>query len=151
MTLLTPHPEGIPAPTITGLSRPFWDGCQRGQLLFQRCGNGHAVFNPAPICRQCHSANLTWEQSTGHGNVYSWSIVWRPPSPKFEVPYAVTIVTLEEGYTMMGNVIGCDHQMVAVGLAVVVQFHTIGNGIYLPYFAPVALRDLDEYRRERPG
>jgi uncharacterized OB-fold protein len=136
MTLLRPHPEGIPAPVPSALSRPFWEGCQRGELLFQRCPNGHAIFIPAPICRQCLSADLKWERSAGKGHVYSWSVVWRPPSPKYQVPYAAAIVALDEGYAMIGNVIGCDHESVSAGLSVLVEFHPIGNGLYLPYFAP---------------
>jgi uncharacterized OB-fold protein len=63
-------------------------------------------------------------------------MVWRPPSPAFHVPYAAAIVALDEGYSMLGNVIGCDHEAVSVGLPVHVEFHPIGGNIYLPYFAP---------------
>jgi hypothetical protein len=136
MTILRPHPEGIPAPLSSALSRPFWDGCRRSELLFQRCRNGHALFVPAPICRECLTHDLEWERSAGTGHVYSWSVVWRAPSPVFQVPYAAAIVAMEEGYSMLANIIGCDHEDVVVGLRVQVEFHPIGNDTFLPYFAP---------------
>ena len=33
MSLLQPQAEGIPLPTVTEVSQPFWDGCARGELL----------------------------------------------------------------------------------------------------------------------
>jgi hypothetical protein len=139
MTMLRPHPEGIPAPVPSAISGPFWEGCQRGELLFQRCGNGHAVFSPGPICRECLSIDLEWVRSAGKGQVYSYSVVWRPPSPKFQVPYVVAIVALDEGFMMLANIIGCNPESVSVSLPVVAEFHPVGNGMSLPYFAPSGL------------
>jgi uncharacterized OB-fold protein len=139
VTLLNPHQIGIPVPCPGDVSRPFWEACRRGELLFQRCSNGHPVFNPAPICRQCLSADLTWVQSEGVGTIYTWSMVWRPPAPEFATPYAVAIVELDEGYHMIGNIIGCDHEAVRVGLRVKVEFHPISDTISLAYFAPLAV------------
>ena len=137
MTHLLPHPMGVPAPRPTSISKRFWEGCGRGELLFQRCGSGHIVFNPARRCRICLSDALTWERSAGTGHVYTWSLVWRPQTPEFRTPYAASIVALDEGYQMVANIIGCDHEDVRVGMRVAVEFHPISDGIVLPYFAPV--------------
>lgn len=136
MTILQPHPIGIPAPDPTPISRPFWEGCSRGQLLFQRCAQGHVVFNPAPRCRVCMSADLTWERSTGTGRVYSWSVVWRPQTPAFRVPYAAAIVNLTEGFRMIANIIGCEPEAIYADMPVTVEFHPISDEIRLPYFRP---------------
>ena len=135
--LLKPHPSGTPLPSPSGLSGPFWQGCALGELRFQRCDQcGAAVFNPAPRCRSCRSAGLVWELSNGTGSLYSWTVVWRPQTPAFEVPYAPAIVELDEGYHMISNVIGCPAQQLSTGMRLVVEFHDAGHGVQLPYFRP---------------
>jgi uncharacterized OB-fold protein len=137
VTTLVPHAEGVPLPQPTKLSQPFWDGCARDELLFQRCtACGRALFNPVPICRWCRSSALAWERSRGRGTVYSWSVAWRPASPAFAVPYAVAIVDLDEGYQMLANIIGCEPEDLHVGMAVTVEFHPVGGGTKLAYFRP---------------
>lgn len=128
---------GVPLPTPTVISRPFWDGAAQGKLMFQRCTNcGSAVFNPAPMCRQCGEAELVWEQSSGKGKVYSWTVAWRPQHPAFPVPYAAAIVDLAEGFQMLANVGRCRSEDLTVGMPVQVFFQEIGGGLSLPCFAP---------------
>ena len=137
--LLDQQHAGIPLPQPTEVSQPFWDGCQRGELLFQRCERcGTANFLPTPACRSCLSAELQWVRSDGNGTVYSWTVVHRPQTPAFTVPYAVAIIDIDEGYQMMSNLIGLDPDDVAVGLRVEVAFREITPEITLPYFTPAA-------------
>lgn len=119
------------------VSRPFWDGCRRSALLFQRCDRGHPVFNPAARCRVCMSPDLHWEESGGRGTVATWSVVWRPQTPAFATPYAAAVITLDEGYQMIANVVGCDHADVRSGMRVGVEFHPISDAYSLPYFSPL--------------
>jgi uncharacterized OB-fold protein len=134
---LQPQRPGIPLPRADVLSAPFWEGCRRQELLYQRCADcGHAVFNPAPICRWCISCDLTWERSKGLGIVYSWSEVCRPLAPSFSVPYVAAIIYLDEGYHMVSNIVGCTVDQVVVGMPVGVEFHDVGGGVLLPYFRP---------------
>jgi uncharacterized OB-fold protein len=136
VTALVPQPAGIPLPEPTAVSAPFWDGCARSELLFQRCdGCGRALFDPAVACRWCGGRSLSWERSAGAGTVYSWSTVWRPQSPAFATPYAVVIVDLDEGFRMVSSLVGCEHASVHVGMRVEVTFHDAGS-IVLPYFRP---------------
>lgn len=136
MTLLLPQSEGIPLPRPTPLTAPFWDACGRGVLAFQRCSHcATAVFNPAPICPRCHGRHLDWIESAGRGSIYSWTVAYRPLSPKFTDVYAPVIVDVDEGYQMVSNVIGCDTADLAVGMRVEVEFHSVGE-IALPYFRP---------------
>jgi uncharacterized protein len=137
MSMLKPHPEGIPLPEPSLISQPFWDGCARGELMFQRCTNCHRpIFNPAPICRWCTSNALEWEKSSGTGSIYSWSVVWRPQTQAFDTPYVVAIIDVDEGYQMIANIIGCEPEDVSDGMKVAVEFHPIGGGISLFYFRP---------------
>jgi uncharacterized OB-fold protein len=139
MTDLVPQAGNIPLPYPGNVSRPFWDGCADGILRFQRCPKcGRAVFNPAPMCRWCGSLELQWEVSAGTGAVYSWTVVWRPQSPAFHVPYAPAIIDIEEGYQMLSCIIGCAPDEIHSGLPVRVEFHPVREGISLPYFRPLA-------------
>ena len=137
MTRLVPQREGIPLPHPSPTSAPFWEGCNEGRLLFQRCGScGGIVFEPAPLCRRCNGRDLHWEQSGGLGTVYSWTVAHRPQMAAFTVPYAPVIVDLDEGYQLLTNLIECDSDAIQVGMRVRVDFRDIG-GQKLPYFRPV--------------
>lgn len=137
MTLLVPQTGDIGRPDPSVFSDPYWQGCAAGELRFQRCGGcGAAVHTPAALCGTCGGVELTWEVSSGRGEVYSWTVVWRPQTPAFTVPYAPVIVAMAEGWHLLSNLIGCDHTEVAVGLPVEVAFHPIGDGVQLPYVRP---------------
>ena len=60
--------------------------------------------------------------------MYSWTTVWRPQTPAFTVPYAAVIVDMDEGWQMLSNLIGCEHDAVHVGMPVEVEFHPIHDG-----------------------
>jgi uncharacterized OB-fold protein len=137
VTLLEPQRGAIPHPQPLPLSKPFWAGLSRGELLFQRCADcGGATHTPSLVCAHCGSARLDWEPSSGRGLVYSWTIVWRPQTPAFTVPYVPIIVELEEGWQMLSNLIGCEHDAVRVGLAVEFEPHAVSDTITLAYFRP---------------
>ncbi len=137
MTLLAPQAGAVVHPAPSELTQVFWDGCARGELLFQRCAVcGAAVFDPADRCRRCLSIDLRWEQSAGRGAVATWTVVWRPVVPTYTVPYVPAVVDLDEGYQIVTNIVGCDHTEVRTGLRVVVSFHVDGEGFTLPYFRP---------------
>lgn len=135
MTALQQQTEGIPLPFPTPTSEPFWDGCREGKLLYQRCqACGTTLFNPAAACRRCLSPDLSWEESAGLGSVYSWTVVWRPQTPAFTVPYAVIIIDMDEGYQMLSSLIDCDSEVLRLGRRVKVDFRKISDEITLPYF-----------------
>lgn len=139
MSQLTPQTGAIPAPNASPLSAPFWDGCTAGELRFQRCGDcGLATHTPAYLCSHCTSTDLRWEVSAGTGTVYSWTTVWRPQIPAFVAPYVALIVDLDEGWSMISNLVGCPADAVEIGMRVAVEFHAVEGGATLPYFRPLA-------------
>jgi len=130
------QPQTGPLPHANShLSVPFWQGCQSGELRYQRCAAcGLANFPPTEHCRQCLSAELGWTNSGGVGEIYSWTVVYRPVTPEFEPPYAPAIITLDEGYQMLTNVVGVAPGDLAIGMRVQVHFHVVGPDLTLPYF-----------------
>jgi uncharacterized OB-fold protein len=137
MSVLQPQLPGIPLPQPTPVSQPFWDGCAAGELRYQRCQVcGTADFDPVWMCRHCGDERLAWRVSAGRGEVYSHTVVWRPQTPEFTVPYVVVIVRFDEGFTLLTNLIGCTVEEVRTGLRVRVTFHDASGGITLPYVEP---------------
>jgi len=134
---LSPQHGHLPHAEPSPVTRPFWEGCAAGELLFQRCrGCRAAQFPPAEHCRACLETDLGWERGAGLGSLYSWTVVHRPVTPAFTVPYTPAIVDLDEGYQMMTNLIGVAPEAITPDLAVQVEFHDTAGGLRLPYFRP---------------
>ena len=122
----------VPVPAINEETRPFWDATAEGKLLLKRCDDcGEVHYYPRTICPFCMSDNTQWVESSGRGSVYSYSVFRRAP-----VPYCLAYVTLDEGVTMMTNIIGADLDAIAIGMPVKVRFVDTGEGCALPYFTP---------------
>lgn len=131
---LRPQSGSVPHAS-SSVSVPFWEGCRSHELRYQHCADcGVANFPPTEHCRQCLSASLEWTRSAGAGEIYSWTVVHRPVTADFEPPYAPAIVTLDEGYQMLTNIVGIAADALAVGLRVQVEFHSVGEDLTLPYF-----------------
>jgi uncharacterized protein len=130
------RPQTGPLPHASSqVSFPFWQGCRSGELRYQRCeACGLSNFPPTEHCRQCLSAELRWKRSGGVGEVYSWTVVHRPVTAEFEPPYAPAIITLDEGYQMLTNIVGVAPDDLSIGMRVQVQFHAVGPDVTLPYF-----------------
>jgi uncharacterized OB-fold protein len=138
MTLLRPQSPGTPAPVPSLFSAQYWEGCAQGELRYLRCSSCHlAIADAARICWRCHSRDLRWEESGGRGRLYSWTIVWRPQTPAFQVPYSVAIVQLDEGIFVVSSVIGCAPEDLAEGMELAVEFHPVNDAMKLPYFRPI--------------
>ena len=52
MTLLVPQTGEIPRPYPSPITQPYWDGCARGELLFQRCNNCHLATHTPSLVRR---------------------------------------------------------------------------------------------------
>jgi uncharacterized protein len=134
--LLTAQSAELPRAVPTAVSAPFWAACARHELIYQRCADCAAIgFPPAEHCRTCLSPRLRWENSAGTARLYSWTVVWRPVTPAFVTPYAPAIVTVDEGYQMMTNLIGAEPDRLVVDMPLRVSFHQAGE-LHLPYFEP---------------
>lgn len=137
MSTLRPQEPGIPTPLPSPTSAPYWEGCAAGELRFQRCRSCQTVIaDAARICWHCHGRDLAWEVSTGRGRLSSWTVVWRPQTPEFHVPYSVAIVRLEEGFEIVSSVVGCEPEELTGGMELAVEFHPASSEIVLPYFRP---------------
>lgn len=128
-----------PLPRVTADSRPFWEGCAQGELRYQRCkACGHVQFPLRPFCTHCYAADPALKRSAGQGAVYSYTVVFRAPTPAFkaDVPYTIALVDFDEGFRMMANLHNCPLKTAAIGLRVRVVFEPLADGGALPNVRP---------------
>ena len=122
----------IPAPPVNSEVQPFFDAAAQGKLLIKRCAAcGQAHHYPRAICPFCFSDRTEWKDASGRGTIYSYSVMRRVPTP-----YALAYVTLDEGVTMMTNIVDCDLDKIRIGQAVKVVFKPTEGGPAVPMFTP---------------
>lgn len=95
-----------PLPDVDDVSRPFWDACRDERLVVQACADcGATRYPPRPVCPACRSWSVDWREARGTAVVDSYTVVHPPVLRSFEslVPYAVVLVSLEEGVRMVGR------------------------------------------------
>ena len=127
-----------PLPEADAVSRPFWEGCGRGELLIQRCpACGHRQFYPRAACTAC-GETPEWERASGRGVVHTFTVIRQNHAKPFrdELPYVVAIVELEEGVRLMTNLTDCPVEDVSVGLPVEAHFVSIDDDLAAPFFRP---------------
>lgn len=124
------EPKKYPAPQINPETQPFWDAAKQGRLLIKRCkACGEAHYFPRAICPFCFSDQTEWEQSSGEGAIYTFSLMRKSPSG----PYAIGWVNLKEGPAVLTNFVDCDPQTLSIGRKVKVVFKPT-DGAPLPFF-----------------
>jgi uncharacterized OB-fold protein len=122
----------IPAPEPNPETKPFWDAAAQGRLLLKKClACNQLHYYPRTICPFCGSDRTDWQPAAGTGSIYSWSVMRRA-----ETPYCIAYVTLDEGVTMMTNIVGCDLNAIRIGQKVRVVFTPTEGGPPVPTFAP---------------
>jgi uncharacterized OB-fold protein len=122
-------------PESTELSRGFWDAAAHHRLVLPRCEKcGEHFFPPERLCPACGSARWDYVESAGSGTVTACTVVYRAPSPDFEVPYVVAVVELDEGCALLTNLVLQDPESASIGMRVHVVFLDHADGRALPVF-----------------
>ena len=125
-------------PSISALTRPYWDAAAQGRSILPRCkACGKHFFRPELACTHCFSTEWEWVPASGRGTLYSYSIVHKAPAPGFAVPLVLAVVELDEGPCVWSNVVGCEHADLRIGMALQVRFEEVARGIHLPRFEPI--------------
>ncbi len=134
-----------PLPSVTALTRPFWEAAAQRRLVMPRCLDCRSyVWTPRPSCYECGNERLEWVQVSGNGMVYSFTVIrqvaGRGSSRAFEkdIPYVVSWVDLDEGPRIVSNIIDCPVDAVTIGMRVTVEFTQASSEIWLPKFRPAA-------------
>ncbi len=111
----------------------YFDAAASGILLLKQCGNCGACHHyPRALCPFCMSDDVRWTPSNGTGEIYTCSVTRAAGA----IPYCIAYVTLDEGVTMMTNIVDCDLDAVRIGQRVRVVFKKTQGGISVPMFTP---------------
>lgn len=131
----TPKPE----PVVNPWARPFWEAAAEHRLVYQHCAScGKNVFYPRLACPHCFSDDLEWQDSSGRGTVYTYTVVMNNAPSAFiaDMPFVIAIVRLEEeGVQMLSNIVQCEPGEVRCDMPVEVVFEEQGS-FTLPRFRP---------------
>lgn len=119
-------------PTINLETEAYWSAANDGKLLVKKCSScGETHFYPRAICPHCSSMETEWVEASGRARIYSYSLMRRA-----DPPYVIAYVTLEEGVTMLTNIVECDSDTLDVGQDVRLAFGRTESGQGLPLFRP---------------
>lgn len=121
------------------LTRPFWEGCARGELLVPRCrACARWVWYPAATCPGCGGGEHPWTRVSGRARLFTWVTVHRAFLPGWEgrVPFVTALVELEEDprvrlATFLRDVPAGGFR---IGLPLEVMFERVTDRVTLPVF-----------------
>ena len=128
-----------PLPRPTPETQHFWEGTRNGQLLIQRCDScGDPYFPPRPFCPACGGQNVTVEETSGHGTLYSY-LINHTGHPGIAGPYSIAVVQLDIGVRMMSNIVNCGQtpEALVLDMPVEVVYESFSDEITLPFFQPM--------------
>jgi len=122
----------IAAPKPNPETVAYWEAAAKGKLLIKHCqACGKLHFYPRTLCPFCFSDRTEWQEAAGRGTIYTYTVMRRE-----KVPYAIAYVTLEEGVTMMTNIVDCAFDAIRIGQAVKVVYKPTEGGPPVPMFTP---------------
>jgi uncharacterized protein len=120
---ITRHPE----------TAAFQAAAAEGRFVVPRCtACGRFHWYPRPFCPHCDSDAVEWQDASGRGTVYSYTVMRRA-----KPVYVIAYVRLAEGATMMTNIVDCPPSDLRIGMDVEVVFHEAPGGVLVPMFRPV--------------
>lgn len=123
----------IPSPAVTTETAQFWAKANEGQLTVPKCKScGKFHWYPRANCPFCTSDQIELKPASGKGTIYSYSV-----SRRGKDSYVIAYVTLDEGVTMMTNIVNADGAKLKIGQAVRVAMVASEDGQKVPMFERV--------------
>ena len=123
----------LPAPLLNPETEAFWRAATQGEFLLKRSSETGVVhWYPRALCPYTLT-ETEWFRSSGRGEIYSVSVTRRG----VEVPYAIAYVRLDEGVTVLTNIVDCDLDLLRIGARVRVVYKASTDKASIPMFTPV--------------
>jgi len=100
--------------------KSFFEEARAGRLTGIRCGRcGALAMPPKEFCPACQRRQWEPVPLNGTGTVTSFTVIRIPPRGRAaEAPYAVAMVKLDEGVSLLGRVVDIPLDALTTGLAV---------------------------------
>jgi len=125
-------------PRPRSFSNVYWEATREKRLIvqFDRRSGKYQFFPRATSIYDGHR-DLVWREVSGKGEVFSYTIAHRarPPFQGHE-PFAIVLVTLDEGVNVMANIVHCGRDRLKIGLRVKPFWAPLANGTHLLMFEP---------------
>lgn len=118
---------------------PFWRAAAAGRLSLPWCAAcNRAVWYPEPVCPACRGA-LEWRELSGRAQLFSWTVVRKPLSPLFDVPYVPALVAPAEApyVHLVTQLVDCDPASLHCDQPVQVVFRQLKPRSGAPFMAPL--------------
>ena len=119
-------------------SKAYWEATREKRLLVQfDRRSGKYQFFPRATSIYDGRRDLEWREVSGKGQIFSYTIAERarPPFQGHE-PFAIGLVTLDEGVNVMANIVRCTRDRLQIGLRVKPFWAPLANGTHLLMFEP---------------
>ena len=109
---------GVAAPPLT--LKEFFDGVRAGRPVVQRClGCGELAVPPKAVCPACEGTAWGRAPLGGDGEVASYTVIRVPPARlAAEAPYAIAVVRMAEGVSLLGRMVDAPLDGLRVGMPV---------------------------------
>ena len=130
----------VASPAPTALTTRFWEACRKHRLVVQRCNScDHLRFYPTAGCPACACDDFTWDEMSGKGRLYSWTVVHRSVDPYWQTktPFVSAIIELDEqpGLLVPGLLTDVATEQLRAGQPLTVWFEEAGE-FTLPRWRP---------------
>ena len=100
--------------------KTFFEEARAGRLTAIRCGQcGELAIPPRELCPACQRRQWEVVPLHGTGTVASFTVIRIPPRGRLsEAPYAVAVVKLDEGVSLLGRIVNVPLDTLTAGLPV---------------------------------
>ena len=120
-----------PFPNPDPVTSPFWEACNEGILLYQKCAECQTVQPfPRSVCVSCAAERsaLAWHESGRNATLTTFTSVHRGPTQAFrdDQPYLLALVELSEGFRLMVNLRDCEESDLQIGIPILIHFEERG-------------------------
>ncbi len=132
-------PVGMPLPEPSPEDAPFWEACKQHKLLIQHCNDCERFYHPPmPSCTHCGSTHVGWQEVSGEGKVFSYTIAHHAvhKALKGHTPYNVVVVMLNDAddVRLVSNLVDTAPADIHIDMPVTVLWDDVDNGMVLPRF-----------------
>ena len=115
------------------LYKDYQEGLEQGKFMGLKCRNcGVFTFPPKAVCESCGSQGFEPAEITGKGVVRTFTVIRVAPD-HFTPPYIVTLVELEQGPWVLGNLLSLspdEAAMELIGKSVTMGSMSVGKEVY---------------------
>ena len=113
----------------------FFEEAREGRLSAIRCGScGELAIPPKELCPSCHERRWELVPLHGTGSVASFTVIRIPPRGRLpEAPYAVAVVKLDEGVSLLGRIVDIPLDALTAGLSVRFRPLLLGEQVIISF------------------